>query len=164
MKIYVVYLTEYFGDKLPRWYIGSTFKENVIKNGYNGSHRSKKWRDIYNQEQKDNKHLFKTHIMYECYDRSVAIDIEYKFQVLSNCLSRDDYMNMSYAGGDFGKRNLTTPESIAKGIETKRINGTLKRSAETILKISESNKGRIMTSEERLKMSINGKGKKCLTV
>ncbi len=156
---YVIYLTEYLGDKLPRWYIGSTYKDNILKNNYNGSPRSKKWKDLYKQEQKENKHLFNTQIIYECYDREVAIYIERKFQVLANAVERDDYMNRSYAGGSFGKTNLTTPESIAKGIETKRRNGNNIPSEETKRKISESNKGRTMNDDERLKMSINGKGK-----
>lgn len=125
MKKYVIYLTEYLGDKLPRWYIGSTFKDNIVKNNYNGSPRSKKWKTMYEEEQTHNRHLFRTEIIYECYDREAAIDIERKFQVLANAVERDDYMNRSYAGGSFGKGNLTTPESIAKGLETKRKNGTL---------------------------------------
>ena len=36
MKTHVVYLTRYRGDKLPPWYIGSSFEENVL-NGYTGS-------------------------------------------------------------------------------------------------------------------------------
>ena len=79
MKVYVIYLTEYLGTKLPRWYIGSTFKDNILKNNYNGSPKSKMWKTIYKEEQINNKHLFKTEIIYECYDREVAIDIERKF-------------------------------------------------------------------------------------
>lgn len=152
MKKYVIYLTEYLGDKLPRWYIGSTFKDNIVKNNYNGSPRSKKWKTLYEEEQTLNKHLFKTEIIYECYSREAAIDIERKFQIHANAIERDDYMNMSYAGGSFGKSNLTTPESIAKGLETKRKNGTLGCTKETAIKIVETKRknGTLNHSEETI--------------
>ena len=152
MKVYVIYLTEYLGTKLPRWYIGSTFKDNILKNNYNGSPKSKMWKTIYKEEQINNKHLFKTEIIYECYDREVAIDIERKFQVLANAVERDDYMNKSFAGGSFGKTNLTTPESIAKGLETKRKNSTLGCTKETAVKIIETKRknGTLKHSKETI--------------
>jgi hypothetical protein len=52
-----------------------------------------------------------------------------------------------------------TPESIAKMLETKRINGTLKLSEETKRKIGESNKGKVVTEETRKKMSVAFKGR-----
>lgn len=159
MKKYVIYLTEYLGDKLPRWYIGSTYKDNIIKNNYNGSPRSKKWKNLYEEEQTYNKHLFRTEILYECYDREAAIDIERKFQIHAKAVEREDYMNMSYAGGSFGKCNLTTPESIVKGLETKRKNGNNICKEQTKIKISQSNKGKKMSEEAKTKMSVNGKGK-----
>jgi hypothetical protein len=136
-QIYVIYLTEYLGNKLPRWYIGSTFKENITKKNYHGSPRSKQWMKIFKEEEYNNPHLFKTEIIYECYNREVAIDIERKFQLLANAVERDDYINKAYAGGSFGKCNLTTPASIAKGLETKRKNGTLGCTKETAIKIVE---------------------------
>lgn len=140
MIIYVVYLTEYLGDKLPRFYIGSSTKERVL-NGYNGSVKSKKYKDIYKEEQRNNKHLFKTEILFECYDREVAIEIEQKYQRITNCIFRDDYMNLALAGGKFGL-NLTTKESIQKTLETKRKNGTLGCTKETAKKIVETKRQR----------------------
>ncbi len=52
-----------------------------------------------------------------------------------------------------------TPESIAKMLETKRINGTLNLSEETKRKISESHKGKILSEETRNKMSVAFKGR-----
>jgi len=49
---YVVYLTHYKGTKLPKWYIGSS-NELKVKNGYNGSVKSKKYKKIYLKEQKN---------------------------------------------------------------------------------------------------------------
>lgn len=36
MKKFVVYLTMYSGNLLPKWYIGSSYEEKVL-NGYNGT-------------------------------------------------------------------------------------------------------------------------------
>jgi hypothetical protein len=149
MKIYVIYLTEYLGGKLPRWYIGSTSKDN-IKNNYHGSPRSKQWMKLFKEEEVKNPHLFRTEIIYECYNREAAIDIERKFQVLANAVKRDDYINKAYAGGSFGKCNLTTPESIAKGLETKRKNGTLGCTKETAIKIvATKRKNRTLNHSEK---------------
>lgn len=162
-NIYVIYLTEYIGDKLPRWYIGSTFKENITKRNYHGSPRSKQWMKIFKEEESNNPHLFKTEIIQECYDREAAIDIERKFQILANAVERDDYINKSYAGGSFGKGNLTTPESIAKGLETKRKNGIFDKNSPTVLKTIETKKkngSNICKEETKRKISKSNTGKK----
>jgi hypothetical protein len=52
-----------------------------------------------------------------------------------------------------------TPESIAKMLETKRINGTLNLSEETKRKISEAHKGKVLSEETRNKMSVAFKGR-----
>lgn len=99
---YVTYLTEYRGDKLPRWYIGSSTKDKVL-NGYTGSVSSKKWSKIYYEELENNRHLFKTNIISYHKTRSEAAEEEYRLQKLHNVVSNDDYFNESYAtrGGYF---------------------------------------------------------------
>jgi len=62
MKKYIVYITKYKGNLLPPFYIGSSYEEKIL-NGYNGSIRSKKYKEIYKKEQKENKHLFITRIL-----------------------------------------------------------------------------------------------------
>jgi hypothetical protein len=59
-------------------------------------------------------------------------------------------------------KNFNTPESIKKGIETRRANGTLNKSEETRRKISKATMGRIVptTEEKRLKNSIASKDRK----
>jgi len=103
-KQYCTYLTHYIGDKLPKWYIGSTSIKN-ISNGYNGSVKSKKYKTIWNLERKNNPHLFKTRILRKFYRRKIATIHELKLQKLHKVVKNDKYINMSYASinGFFGR-------------------------------------------------------------
>lgn len=104
----VVYLTMYVGEKLPKWYIGSSTLEK-INNGYNGSVTSKKYAEIYKEEQKHNKHLFKTRILSFHKSTQEALDEELRVQKLHEVVANIKYMNMSYCqrngfhGGDTSK-------------------------------------------------------------
>ena len=60
--MFCTYLTMYTGNKLPKWYIGSTSVEKII-NGYLGSVVSRKYKDIWNFEIKNNPELFKVRIL-----------------------------------------------------------------------------------------------------
>jgi len=93
----------YSGDKLPKWYIGSSNIDN-IKNGYNGSVSSKTYRNIYESEQKHNKHLFKTRILNTFNTRKEALEDELRIQKIHNVVLNPKYINKSYAtsNGFFG--------------------------------------------------------------
>lgn len=102
--MYCTYLTVYFGDKLPRRYIGSTTIEKV-NSGYNGSVASKKWEAVYRQEQMNNKHLFKTRILSLHESDIEAREMELKLHLKYNVVSSDLYFNESLArpNGHFGR-------------------------------------------------------------
>lgn len=130
--MFVVYLTMYKGDKLPRWYIGSSSEDKIL-DGYNGSVQSMKYKEKYCLEQRINKHLFKTRILSFHEDRKEALAEELRVQKLHNVVKNEKYMNMSYAtingffgmpmkgvnvgekNGMFGKKK--SPESIANQIK-----------------------------------------------
>lgn len=100
---YCTYLTIYLGSKLPMFYIGSsTIKK--INAGYRGSVKSKKYKQIWKQELKDNPHLFKTEIIKEYYSRKMALYREKKLQKQLNVVKSSLYINMSIAApnGFFG--------------------------------------------------------------
>ena len=103
---YCVYLTIYSGTKLPPFYVGSSSIQQ-IKNGYNGSIRSKKYKDIYKQEQKENKHLFKTIIIRTSITRSMALAMERFIHIKDNVVKSDLFFNMALAtkNGFFGMDN-----------------------------------------------------------
>lgn len=104
MKRYCTYITHYTGNKLPKWYIGSSTEER-IKNGYNGSVVSVKWKDLYRSEQKENKHLFKTRILsyYDTVQESQAEEL--RLQKMHNVVKNNNYFNEAYASvnGCFGR-------------------------------------------------------------
>ena len=101
---YVVYLTYYTGTKLPPFYIGSSTKDKITA-GYNGSVKSKKWRSIYEFEQKINKQLFKTRILSYHTTKIEALQEELRLQKLHKVVSNSKYFNEAYAtiNGFFGR-------------------------------------------------------------
>lgn len=133
--MYCVYLTVYFGNKLPRRYIGST-KVERIHQGYNGSVKSKKYKNIFLEEQAENKHLFKTRILSLHSSHEEAIREELRLHLKYDVVKSDDYMNMSFASptGCFGRDTLGVNHpmySKTHNDETKkRISETLKKKYE----------------------------------
>lgn len=128
MDIYCVYLTSYFGNKLPQFYIGSSTIKR-INSGYHGSISSKKYKEIYKQELKENPHFFKTKIISKYKTRKEAIEKEKYFQIMLNVVKSPMYFNESFAtiNGMFGRdvkgklhplfgktHSKTTKEKISK--------------------------------------------------
>lgn len=100
---FVVYLTMYRGNKMPRWYIGSSTKQKVLE-GYNGS---KEFSKIYKEEQIKNKHLFKTRILSYHNTREEVLIEELRVQKIHNVVLNKKYINKSFAQRDgcFGMDN-----------------------------------------------------------
>jgi len=102
--LYCTYLTIYYGNKLPRRYIGSA-QVKRIHNGYNGSIKSKKYKMTYFEEQVENKQLFKTRILNTYQTQEEAIKAERDLQIKYDVVKSSDYMNESIAmpNGFFGR-------------------------------------------------------------
>ena len=100
---YCTYLTIYSGILLPPFYIGSSSIEKV-QNGYNGSVSSKKYKEIYTKEQKENKHLFKTIIVKTSLTRTMSYAMELYLQKKDDVVKSDLFYNMALAikNGYFG--------------------------------------------------------------
>lgn len=99
MNIYnnfCVYLTVYFGNKLPPFYIGSSSLKQ-IKKGYNGSVCSSEYKIIWNSERKNNPNNFKTLIISLHKTRKEAYLKEQKLQKLLKVVDSNLYINKSYA-------------------------------------------------------------------
>lgn len=101
--MYCVYLTEYSGSRLPRFYVGSTTCDKIAK-GYRGSVASKEFRNVWAEEVTNNPHLFRTIILSTHETRKEALDAEFEWQSRNNVVLREDYINKSLCrkNGFFG--------------------------------------------------------------
>lgn len=119
MSIYCIYLTVYLGDKLPPFYIGSTSIEKINK-GYHGSVTSAKYKDIWKEEIKTSRHLFKTFIIPTApiFDQRAKLDLEARWQRAFDVVRSELFVNKCLA-----THNLfcTDPESIEKGKKKRAI-------------------------------------------
>lgn len=161
---YCTYLTVYYGNKLPQFYIGSSLVK-YVENGYHGSIKSKKYKKIYQKELIDNKHLFKTFIVKKYYSRKCAMYREKQLQKKLNVVKSEMYFNMSIAK-DFGWFGMKV-----KGEEHPTFGKTWKKTPEQIEncrksslkafsnpkykeKISKIRKNKIPKSPEQIKNKI----------
>lgn len=86
----------YCGDKLPKWYIGSSYEEKILK-GYNGTVCSLEYKSTYINEQKNNKHLFKTRILSYHNDSTSAREEELRLQKMHSVVKNKNYINKALA-------------------------------------------------------------------
>jgi hypothetical protein len=101
--MYCVYLTVYSGNKIPKYYIGSS-SLSKIKSGYKGSVSSKEWKLLWNGEIKFHPELFDVIIISEHSTRLEALHSELQYQLKYNVVESKDYINKSLAqpNGFFG--------------------------------------------------------------
>ena len=101
--MYCVYLTTYSGDKIPKYYIGSS-SLSKIKSGYKGSVSSKEWKLLWDSEIKFHPELFDVIIISEHFTRLDALQSELQYQLKYNVVESKDYINKSLAqpNGFFG--------------------------------------------------------------
>ena len=168
--MYAVYLTVYYGEKLPPFYIGSSSVDK-IENGYCGSIRSKKYKEIFREELKNNKHLFEVITISTHKTRTEAIDVELKLQKEFDVVKSDKFFNEAYASinGMFGRDvsgennpmfGKTHSEETKKKLSDKR--GHNKRYDVTDKHreiFSKTHKGKIVSDETKKLISKSKKGK-----
>lgn len=101
--MFCVYITTYLGNKLPKYYVGSTSIKK-IEEGYRGSVHSIEWKYLWELELKQSPTLFQTKIISVHSSRKEALEAELKFQVENNVVSSDEWVNKSLAqpNGFFG--------------------------------------------------------------
>ena len=103
MGNFVVYLIIYSGQKHPPFYIGSTTIKK-LENGYRGSVRSSRWKDVYAKEVKENPEAYSYYILARTDSRKHALELEKKLQLFYNVVKSDLYINRAIASvnGFFG--------------------------------------------------------------
>ena len=156
--IYCTYLTVYRGDKLPPLYIGSTSVQK-IEDGYHGSVSSKKYKQIWITELKENPHLFETKILTTHSTREEALEEEMRYQIEHNVVRSQQYINMAVANGKL--MNIGhSPEVRKKMSESKKGKKIKPFTEEHRKKMSEAQKKRFTNPEQIKLLSEQRKGKK----
>ena len=152
--MYCTYLTIYSGDKLPKRYLGSTSLKK-IKKGYRGSVASEDYRELWEDELRDNPQLFKTRVLNIHYTREEAtrkeLELHQKYQVVKN----ENFVNKALAkpNGFFG-RDVSGQKNPMYGRSRK---GETHKGGENISKAlvdwysSEEGKAKKLKSSRRLK-------------
>ena len=129
-----MYLTVYSGNKLPPFYIGSTFLDK-IEDGYIGSVTSKTYAQIWKSEKRVSRHLFKTYVIAVFDTREAALNKEEKLQRFVKAAHNPLYINQAYANGGFIPPSMNA--DIAKKISlSKTGKKTGARSADVKRRIS----------------------------
>lgn len=102
--MFCVYETAYFGDKLPTYYIGSSSLKRVKEEAYKGSVASKKYKDIWKLELRENPHLFSVRILSLHEIRHEALAEELRLQILFDVVKNPNFINSALAkpNGFFG--------------------------------------------------------------
>lgn len=148
--IYCTYLTTYSGDKLPPLYIGSTSVQK-IEEGYHGSVSSKKYKQIWESELKENPHLFETQILTTHETREEALEEEMRLQELHDVVNSDLYINMALANKKFIFNDYNDPEWIKNNSEAQRKPETVKKKSEITKKYFELEENRKKASSAQKK-------------
>lgn len=113
-NIYCVYLTTYSGTKLPPFYVGHTTIKK-FENGYHGSVLSQEYRTIWENELKENPHLFKTKRLGRLYEtKEEALMSERRLHISLDVVKNPLYINKSIAGIFFcGEHTEETKKKIS---------------------------------------------------
>lgn len=156
--MYCVYITEYSGKNLPRFYIGSTSVDK-INAGYRGSVSSIKYRDIWESEPSQ---LFNTKIIKTFEDRAAALSYELELHKELNVVDSPDYINMSYAQPDgFFGRDVSGSSNPMYGKSRK---GEIHKGGDNISKslkemYASTQHGKSMKEESRRRLTENNPSK-----
>lgn len=153
--MFCTYLITYMGNKMPMFYIGSTSISKIHK-GYLGSVSSIMYKDIWNNEITNNRHLFKIRIVSLHLDRLSAYNKEEELQRRLKVMNNLLYVNRSYAitGRDISGANNPMKNSIT----AKKVSNTKK-----LLNKPAHNKG-VPNDAQRDKMISDNPMKKIETV
>jgi hypothetical protein len=155
--MYCVYRTEYLGNKLPRYYIGSSSIQK-IKEGYYGSVSSLKYKDVWLSEDRS---LFKVEVLEVFDNRKAALKRELEIQKELNVVENENYVNMSYAqpsgffGMDVSGKNNPMYGKSRKGEKHKGGNNI----SNALKEMYNSEKGTELKKKSSIRLSTNNPSK-----
>jgi hypothetical protein len=111
MKPYCTYVTIYSGNKLPPFYIGYVRTKRILEQSYHGSVCSRNYKQIWEQELKENPQLFKTNILSYYNTAKEAHEKELFLQRKMNVITNPLYINKAigvYCDNTGRKHSLET--------------------------------------------------------
>lgn len=160
---FVVYLVTYFGNKLPKFYLGSTTLVK-INQGYFGSVRSLDYKKVWKEELSANPSLFDMNILSYHKTRKLALIEELRQQKLVNAPHNPEYVNKAFAcvNGCFGVskqskyKGKSGNECPWFGSKMSTVSRNRQRKAKTGAKNPAACKYEIYDSNQNLKFSCIG--------
>lgn len=161
--MFCVYLTKYSGKKLPPYYLGSSSIRRIAA-GYLGSVSSKKWKQAWLEETRNNRHLFTVEILSQHATREEALTEELRLQLELDVVKDERYANSALArrkfwyehGPEVGekvRRGMAqmTAEEKARMLETRKKN-IKKRAKQRQQQINENIKAGLQSLSEDKKL------------
>lgn len=172
--MYCSYIVTYLGDKLPpkypdeappMYYLGSSTEEQINK-GYRGSVKSKKYKDIWESELRDNPELFQIEIINRFNTNEQSKTDELSLQIEFNVVKSPEFVNMALAtvngcfgmpmfGEDnprYGKTNSEYNKQRSKEVNTGKIQSE---------EFKQARRDYVHTAEARNAISIALTGREC---
>ncbi len=138
--IYCTYITFYYGNKLPLYYIGYSSVDNILNRNYRGTVTSREYHEVWKEEIKQNPHLFKTKIIK-------------KFETKAEAKKHECYLQLHL-------KVHKNPLYTNKTVNYEKFFSSSPPSEETRKKIGDSNRGKVRSAELREYWSKQRKGKK----
>jgi hypothetical protein len=167
--MFCVYLTTYSGDKLPKFYIGST-AVSKINSRYKGSVMSERFKVLWQNELRENPQLFSVDILSYHSTREEAFAEEYRVQKVRDVVKSELYTNLSFARKDgffggagnkhpFGGKTKETSEIILKFSTSLSISqtGKTKENCERVKRQSEAKKGQTKETSDVVRRQADSK-------
>lgn len=160
-KNFVVYLTTYYGNKMPMFYIGYSY--NVKERKYYGTPSSKQYKNIWKEELKNNPQLFKIKILkefsnnikqakkYETYIQSFY-NVHKNSLFINMCIQHENYYSIAMT-----EENKKLLSKLYKDKTYEEIYG-IERAENEKYKRKISNTGKTRTKEQIEKMVLSKLG------
>lgn len=155
-NIYCTYLTVYYGNKLPPFYIGSS-SIHKVETGYHGSVSSRLYKKVWKSELKTNPSQFKTFIITTHSTRELAYLTEKKIQTTFNVIHNPLYINQSILNEKFTTSGLPVSDSTRKKLSRLHKGKTV--TTETRIKLAAAQTGNTLSEETKSKLSMIHKSK-----
>lgn len=154
-KEWAVYLIEYSGEDLPRFYVGFVRTIRLIEEGYHGSLTSQRWAELWHSTWQSNPELFKRTVLITTDEMSEASDIETRILDRYDARHNDLFANMTngFGGWALMKHTEKTKAKMSQTLKGNTFRRGKKTSEEGRRRQSESLRG--LPKPDKFKRSLS---------